>query len=189
MADLRPGQKLKEFRTRSGKTALLRVLRKDDVAELLKYINQLSSEDTFVAYSGEQLTLEQEEKFVKSSLNKFKKGDAIPIVCEIDGEIVSNSRLTRKTNMQKRSRHIAVVAISVKKEFRGEGIGLECMKELINQARNLKDIKILKLTAFAENQTAIHLYQKTGFKTVGRIPGQYLYKGKYMDSIVMQRDA
>lgn len=188
MTELRPGQILREFKTKSGQTATLRILRKSDTSELLKYINQLSAEDTYVAYSGEQLNLEEEEKFVESSLDKFEKGDAIPIVCEVNGEIVSNSRLSRKTNMQKRSRHIAVIAISVKKQFRGEGIGLECMKELIIRAKNLKEVKILKLTAFAENQKAINLYAKTGFKVVGRIPRQYRYKSRYMDSIVMQRD-
>lgn len=188
MTDLKPGQILREFKTKSGREAMLRILMPSDASELLKYINKLSAEDTYVAASGEQFTLEEEEKFVESSLAKLKKGDVIPLVCEVNGQIVSNCRVSRKTNMKKRSRHIAVIAISVRKEFRGEGIGKECMRELIKQSRELKGVIILKLTAFADNQKAINLYKKSGFEVVGRLPRQYLRKGKYIDSIVMQRD-
>ena len=187
MADLRPGQVLREFKTKSGFPATLRILQERDASELRDYMNRLSEEDTFVALSGEKVSLEEEEKFVNSLLKKFAAGDCLPIVCEINKKPVSIARINRKQNMRKRSRHIGTIVISVRKEYRGEGIGKECMKELISRAKNIKGINILKLTAFAENKPAIRLYEKCGFEVVGRLPRQYLYKGKYQDNIIMQR--
>ncbi len=186
MTQLRPGQILKEFQTKSDLKATLRILRQSDADDLQNYVNLLSAEDTYVAYSGEKVTLKDEEKFIKTSLENLKKGDAVPMVCEINGRIAAICRASRKMNMKKRSRHIAIIVISVKKEFRGEGIGKECMKEIIIQAKKIKGVNILKLTAFADNKPAISLYEKMGFKIVGRLPKQYLYRGKYQDNVIMQ---
>ena len=188
MTELRAGQILREFKTKSNKTALLRILKENDAKDLQDYMNRLSSEDTFVAYSGEIVTLEEEKRTIRSYLDSLEKGNCIPIVCEINGKIVSICRINRKLNMKKRSRHIAVVVISVKKEFRGEGIGKECLAEVITQSKNLKGVNILKLTAFADNTPAINLYEKIGFKIVARLPKQYLCKGKYQDNIIMQKE-
>lgn len=188
MTELRPGQILREFKTKSNKTALLRILKESDAKDLQDYINKLSSEDTYVAYSGEKVTLKEEQATIKSYLNSLKNGNCIPIVCEINGKIVSICRINRKLNMKKRSRHIAVVVISVKKEFRGEGIGKECLAEVITQSKNLKGVNILKLTAFADNELAISLYEKAGFIVVARLPRQYFYRGKYQDNIIMQKE-
>ncbi len=151
-------------------------------------MNRLSAEDTFVALSGEKISLKEEKKFVNSLLKKFAMGDCLPIVCVINGKPVAIARITRKLNMRKRSKHIGMIVISVSKEYRGEGIGKECMKEVIARAKALKGINLLKLTAFAENKPAISLYEKCGFEIVGRIPKQYLYRGKYQDNIIMQRE-
>lgn len=188
MPDLRPGQALREFKTKSGLGATLRILQKSDANELIDYMNRLSEEDTFVALSGEKVSLKEEEKFVHSLLKKFATGDCLPIVCEIDGKPAAIARIARKLNMRKRSRHIGIIVISVREEYRGEGIGKECMKELIARTKTLKGINLLKLTAFAENKTAINLYEKYGFKIVGQIPKQYLYRGEYQDNIIMQRE-
>lgn len=188
MAELKPGQVLREFRTKSGQHALLRILQESDAKELKDYINELSAEDTFVAYSGEKVTLKEEKDIIKTRLSSLKKGNCVPVVCEINGRMASNCRVGRKLSMKKRARHIAVIVISVRKEFRGEGIGKECMKELITQAKNIEGVDTLKLTAFEENKHAIRLYEKSGFKVIGRLPKQYLYKGKYQGSVIMQRD-
>jgi RimJ/RimL family protein N-acetyltransferase len=188
MTELRPGQILREFTTKSNRTALLRILKENDAKDLQDYINRLSSEDTYVAFSGENVTLKEEQATIKSYLNSLKNGNCIPIICKIDGKIVSICRINRKLNMKKRSLHIAVVVISVRKEFRGEGIGKECLDEVITQSRNLKGVSILKLTAFADNEPAIKLYEKAGFIEVARLPKQYFYKGKYQDNIIMQKE-
>jgi RimJ/RimL family protein N-acetyltransferase len=44
------------------------------------------------------------------------------------------------------------------------------------------------LTAFAENKPAIGLYEKHGFKQVGKIPNALFRKNSYSDEIIMIKE-
>ncbi len=51
------------------------------------------------------------------------------------------------------------------------------MKELIRQARKFGK-KLALLEVFEPNSRARHVYEKTGFREVGRIPKKLLHSGK-----------
>lgn len=186
MTKLTHGQILRQFKTKSGKTATLRIMDYTDVNQLWDYINKLSKEDTYIAYSGEEISLSYEQKFVEKSLNDLEKNNKIPLICEVDNQIASNCSLERNTDVFKRSLHIAVLGMSVDEKFRREGIARECMNELIALAGELNGVKIIQLDVFAENTPAYNLYKNSGFKEVAKLPKQYLHKGKLSDAIIMQ---
>ena len=60
------------------------------------------------------------------------------------------------------------------------------LKVLLEEAKKV-GIKILKLWVFANNPRAIHTYEKLGFEKFGQVPEEILYKGKYVDHILMCR--
>jgi hypothetical protein len=74
-------------KTKSGKEVTIRPPTWGDVQIDLHYINTLSREDTYITFSGEQLTYSQEEKYVKDCIDKISKGDMVKLMCFVDGEL------------------------------------------------------------------------------------------------------
>lgn len=81
-----------------------------------------------------------------------------------------------------RCAHIANASYAVKAGMRGKGIGKQLVLDCIEQAANL-GFRILQFNAVLTiNVSAIHLYEKLGFVTLGVIKGGYQYKdGTYGD--------
>lgn len=179
---------LKNFTTKSGKQATIRLMEKQDTEELCSYINEISKEDTFILYSGEHITLDEEKEYVDSAVSSIENGDSIHIVCVIDDKIVSSSSVERKKVYKKRTHHVVFLGISVAKDYRSEGVGSMIMQVLIEQAKTIKGIKILELHVFSNNQLAINLYKKFGFYEVARLPKQIYYRNEYFDLLTMQYD-
>lgn len=84
--------------------------------------------------------------------------------------------------------HVGVFGITVKKEFRGEGIGKLLMDLTIKEAqKTLKDLRIITLGVFSNNPLAKAIYEKFGFKEYGCLPEGVLHQGKYVDHLYMYK--
>lgn len=64
------------------------------------------------------------------------------------------------------------------------GIGTEMMKAIIEESRRI-GLKILVLHFASTNLRAIHVYEKVGFREVGRIPNGIYFNNRYMDDVIM----
>ena len=178
---MKSGTIIKTFKSQKGREVTIRAIEPGDVDGLLTYANSLIAEDTTVLLSGKPLTREYEETYVKETLEKMEKDKKIHLVAIIDNAIAGSLELRRG---ERRKSHTADVGISILKEYRGEGIGRECLKILIDEARKLK-LKLLTLSCFEINEGAIHLYESLGFKKAGTIPEALLYKGNYINEVIM----
>ncbi len=80
--------------------------------------------------------------------------------------------------------HICNASYAVKKEIRGQHIGEKLVKDCVKQARE-HGYRILQFNAVvATNVSALHLYEKLGFKQLGVIPGGFrMDDGHYEDII------
>ncbi len=84
-----------------------------------------------------------------------------------------------------RGRHIGVIAISIKRVFRNQGIGSRLLKEMMAWAEQNLELERLELEVFADNQPAIHLYKKFGFLKEGRRKNAIkLDDGSYRDTLI-----
>lgn len=83
--------------------------------------------------------------------------------------------------------HVGNLGISVKQGYRDVGIGQELMREAEAQAQKL-GLEIISLEVFASNERARHVYEKMGFREVGRTPRGVKYKGEYVDSVSMVKE-
>ena len=86
-----------------------------------------------------------------------------------------------------RRRHAGVIAICVHEEWQGKGVGGELMRAMIDFSDNWLNLKRLELEVFADNQRAIHLYERFGFEVEGTMRQHALRDGKYVDSLIMAR--
>ena len=100
-------------------------------------------------------------------------------VCDIHRDI---SLLTRKL-------HCGILGLIVGKDYRGQGIGKQLIINTIHQAReNISKLRMIKLDCFATNYSALSLYEKMGFREVGRIPQSLHYKNEYIDEVIMIKE-
>ena len=108
---------------------------------------------------------------------------------DVGGRIVGTSSIELDSHGRQRALHVAVFGITILKQYRGDGIGKQFMETMIEHSKTyLDNIKLIKLSAFADNKTALGLYEKFGFYQVGRVPNAYLRKGEYTDEVTMVKE-
>ncbi len=161
----------------------LRSPQEKDLAALLDYINTLSQEKTFVSKQGEIMSLEKEKEYLDHILKKIKQKKNLHILAFADQTLIGNVAIELGKLTQ---RHIGSLGISVRKNYRGQGIGSLLMKTVLKQASTqLPGIEMVKLTVQKPNKIARKMYKKFGFKEYGLLPnGVKLEKG-YRDHILM----
>lgn len=86
-----------------------------------------------------------------------------------------------------RLRHSASVGIMVHKDYQDKGVGTELMKAIIDIADNWLMLIRVELTVFADNERAIHLYEKFGFQIEGKKEKAAIRNGQYVDEFIMAR--
>ncbi len=86
-----------------------------------------------------------------------------------------------------RRAHVGDLGIGIHDEFHGRGIGTALMAAIIDLADNWWNVPRIELIVYADNETAIKLYQRFDFKIEGTLRGSSFRDGAYADSHVMAR--
>ncbi len=86
-----------------------------------------------------------------------------------------------------RRRHVAGLGMAVHDAWQGRGVGSALMAALVNLADNWIDVQRIELTVYADNATAIHLYEKFGFEIEGTLRRYAFRNGVYVDAYSMAR--
>lgn len=86
-----------------------------------------------------------------------------------------------------RLRHSASIGIMVHKDYQGKGVGKALMKAVIDVADNWLMLVRVELGAFEDNERAICLYEKFGFKKEGVKRMAAIRSGKYVNEVIMAR--
>lgn len=156
-----------------------------DAAAMCDYINTMSVEQTFIRFQGEQITLEDETKYLESLLQNITNKRSVHLLAFVDDELVSISGVELK---DKTEGHQGLFGITVAKEYRGQGVGKLMMQTILTEAeKELSDLQIITLEVFGTNELAISMYEKFGFKEYGRLPQGIKLKAKLVDGVFMFR--
>ncbi len=168
--------------TKSGLDIIFREAEKSDAQNLIDYMNTVGGESDNLTFGagGLTMTVEQEVEFIDAAReNKFSS----MIIGLIDDEITSVGFVNSQP--KERFKHIAHLAISVKKKYWNDGVATLLMAELINFAKTNGQTEILHLGVKAENTHAIKLYKKFGFEESGYHKNFFKINGEYFDEILM----
>lgn len=176
------------FISKKGKEYIFRYPRIQDIDEMTTYINNLSQENTFITFSGETITREEEEKYLETVIRDIAAGNFVKILCFDKDKLIGVADVRRDTRGKARSRHIGILGITVAKEYRNEGIGKELMKLVLDEAqKQITNLRGVLLHVYSPNIAAQKLYTKMGFKEIGRIPHGIFFRGDYVDEILMHK--
>ena len=107
------------------------------------------------------------------------------LAADIGGRFVGSAGL--HPQLQLRRRHAAMLGISVAADSQGRGVGTALMQALCDYADNWAQLLRLELTVFVDNQRAIALYQRFGFRQEGLLRGFAMRHGAYADVLAMAR--
>lgn len=183
---MRAGRVYRTFKSKNGRKVVLRALRWEDLDDCVRFINSLVEERKVQSDLGiiadKKQTREQESEWLARTLMGIENGSIISVAAESNGRIVANGEVSRG-HYGDTSLH-GGLGISALKEYRGFGIGFEMMKTLMRESRRA-GLKTLQLEVFANNIRAIHVYEKAGFKQVGRIPRKIHRGSGFFDIILM----
>lgn len=175
-----------EGQTKDGLSIAIRYPNVSDAEKLHRYINELSEERTYVSFQGEEISLEDEIQYVKSSTKKIEEKKSVQLVVECRDQIIGVAGIESKPRVNS---HVGVLGISIAKDFRGKGIGRKLIESVLDEAKkNLTHLKIIHLECFANNETACSLYKSVGFKEYGRLPKGIQYKNELVDEILMYKE-
>jgi len=173
-------------KTKSGKDLLIRYLSKEDIPELLKLMNKISLEKTFILFQGEQLTLKEETKYVQEKLKKIKKNKLVKLLAFVNNQLAGVSDIELKNKVVS---HQGSFGIIIDKNFRGDGVGGILMDNVIKEAKEkFKSLKIIDFDVFGDNIIAQNLYKKMGFKKYGLLPKGIKHRDKFVDQILMYKE-
>ncbi len=167
----------------NGQEIVFRYPTLSDAVALMEYINTLSTERTFIRFQGEQISLEEEEQYLKSLLKAMKEKNGGAILAWHENTLVGMIGLRPQEKIEK---HVLDFGLSVKKEYRDQGIGKALIQVMLDQVRlHLTHISIVTLSVQADNLRAVHLYQKLGFIEYGRLPKGICRNNEFEDKILM----
>ncbi len=104
----------------------------------------------------------------------------------IEGRVVGMASIDTFPNRPRR-RHAGAIGISVHEDWQGKGVGKELMRAIVDLADNWLNLTRLELEVYADNEPAIHLYERFGFEVEGKLRQHAFRNGEFVDSIMMGR--
>lgn len=106
-------------------------------------------------------------------------------VAMIDKDVVGNLGFEVCSNP--RRRHVASLGMGVKDQYLGRGIGSALLSVAVDLADNWLNLKRIELTVYVDNDRAINLYKKFGFKIEGESAAFAFRNGEYVSIYHMAR--
>ena len=148
----------------------IRPAHSEDAAAILAYLRQIGAESDNLTFGPEGLpiTEEQERQYLRQVEND---PDALMLVAQEADEIVALCGLSRPR--RPRMSHRAQIDASVRKSHWNHGIA----------------VTAFTLEVRADNAAAVHVYEKLGFRTVGRLERFFRINGQYHAALLMELDA
>jgi RimJ/RimL family protein N-acetyltransferase len=177
---------MQEFYAKSGKKIIVRDLSPDDVDALYAYITEIGMEDTFIHVNPDSLISHDEEvKYVADCVDKIAQKKMVKLLAFFEDELIGVVDIKAQA---RRMQHVGMLGITIKKAYRGDGIGKKLMELAINEAEEKLNLTQITLGCYANNSVGLALYKKLGFTEYGRLPKGVYRQGNYVDEVLFHKD-
>jgi len=150
----------------------------EDATELYRILSQPETYTDTLQIPHASLAL------IQQRLQNLQPGMQRLVAC-IDGQVVGDLYL--EVNARARRRHTATFGMCVDCHYRGRGVASALMQEMVSLCDNWLSVERIELTVFADNDTAVRLYQRFGFATEGVARRYAVRNGKQVDALYMAR--
>lgn len=171
----------KEFILRDSRQLCISEAVPEDADAIIRYQYTVGGETDFLTFGANEfwLSVQEETAFIRSVQERgkdtFLKGS-------IDGKIVSSLVLLRID--RPRIKHIGELGVSVLRDYWELGIGKYMCEEAACLAKQ-RGITKINLQVRKDNDKAILLYEKLGYKREGESSRAYYVQGIYYSQVLM----
>ena len=173
----------KEAAIDNGEMILLRSLRPQDAAEVIRVLKKTAGETDFMMRYADEWTITPEKE--RELLAKAEFAPYELMLGAFMNECLVGIANFRPVHPGDRARHRAQLGVSVCKSYWNRGVGTALMQTLIEAAETTA-LEQLELSVAAKNEHAQALYTRFGFTEYGRHPHAMKYRsGTYDDLILM----
>ena len=118
---------------KNGKTACIRTRAAKDTERILDFLESVFSEDVFFLTTIEEIRADwSAEKSLERTRLFSEHKLKLLLVTEMDDRIVSMSEID--CGEKKRNQHVGKIGLSIRREYRGIGLGTAIMKTMIDWA-------------------------------------------------------
>lgn len=173
---------MKEIKLKSGELLQLQEPSIKDAAAMISYVKKVGDETDNLTFDGADfnITVEQEEAII---LKHQTENNHLILLAKINTEIVG--MLNISGSHRKRCKHIGEFGISILKKHWGKQIGTIMLNEMITWAKNGGLVTKINLSVLQQNDRAVKLYERLGFKHEGVRTRASYQGGKYLDTYLM----
>lgn len=177
------------FSTRNGTNLVVRHATREDGAAHADLLRDIHA-------TGEHLVTHTDERDDDPAreAEKLARVEASPegliLVAQEAGKDARNlvGTLEFRGHAQRRLAHAGWIAMGVRSDARGRGVGTALLTTLLDWARAHPTIEKVSLGVFSTNKAALGLYRRMGFVEEGRRVREFrLAPGLYADDVMMYR--
>lgn len=162
-----------------------RTLELNQIDDFWELLNNLDAETDYMMYEpNERMQITNVQELKNDIENNVILGNDFLQVAIDNQKIVGYIRAERGTF--NRIRHTAYIVVGILKDYRGKGIGTSFFEKL-NCWATENGIKRLELTVECHNETARHLYEKSGFKIEGTRKKSMFVNGSFVNEFYMAK--
>ena len=153
-------------------------------AEQFRELRLFALQESPTAFSADyEINARQSISFWKNRLRPDDHGNIF--VAEHEKQLVGMTGI-RKGDSSKTRHSAGIWGVYVRPEWRGLRIA-EGLIELCCEWAKLREVQIVKLAVMSTNESAIRLYERSGFTVYGKEPLALFYDGQFFNSLMMAR--
>lgn len=176
---------MKEHLLKDGGKLLVREATEDDAEGLISFLGVVSGETDFLTFGRDtcRKDVEAERNFLRETK---KQHGSVFLVGYLGKELVCTANLGAP--QKARLAHNCEMGITVKKKYWHLGAASALLTDLIEFAEKDPVLRTMHLGVYENNTRAIRLYEKFGFREVGRHKDFFRVGDSFFDEILMNRD-
>ena len=159
----------------TGNKVILRERREEDAEFFVRWFN---TEDVMFRCGFTEPTTVEKERAVSDSEDRDWY-----TICSLDGNIVGETGLLRMFPQWKCT---DLTIIIPNPDDRGKGYGSEAIRLVLQLAFEKYGMNRVAIGVVAENHEALRFYERVGFRKEGIQEQGYLYRGRYIDFVMMR---
>jgi L-amino acid N-acyltransferase YncA len=163
-----------------GEQVTIRPLQPNDKSELLSFFQRVPEEDRFYLNSDVAAP-----EVISEFTDRIDLSQTIPLVAEAEDRILADATLHRSRRAARR--HVGELRVVVDPDYRGRGLGVRLIHELVQLGRDLELHALVFELVSGHQQSAIQAAQGAGFEEVAVLQGRVLdIHGSPRDLVILE---